>query len=52
MMILRMETHNANSDKMWLTALSICPLEITVFAQFVKKLVAFREIRNFFITAF
>ena len=52
MMILRMETHNANSEKVWLTALNICPFEITVFAQFVKKLVEFREARNFFITGF
>lgn len=46
MMILRMERHNANSDKVWLTALSICPFEIAVFAQFVKTMVAFRKTRT------
>jgi hypothetical protein len=46
-----METHNANSDKEWFTTLSVCPFEITVFAQFFKELVPIRETRNLFITA-
>jgi hypothetical protein len=52
MAIVRMETHSANRDKIWLTALNFWRVAFTVFAQLVKKLVAFRETINFFIAAF